>query len=236
MKYTGVDGCKAGWFFVSLDDNEDWNIGLLAGISELSGLITKNQLILVDIPIGLPEYGKNKRQCDIAARKVLRARRSSIFPVPLRQAINCTDYEDASRVNYEYTQRKLSRQSWAIAQKIKEMDRFLLGVETGKEVRETHPEICFWALNNYREMKYNKKSREGVNERLAVLLKYCSYAEDIVKAAGQKYQRREAARDDIIDALIIAVTARFYPLLATLPEEVEYDTRGLPMEIVYTRL
>jgi predicted RNase H-like nuclease len=236
MKFIGVDGCKAGWFFVGLDDTEDWSIGLLAEIYGLSGLITKSQLILVDIPIGLPEYDKNERRCDLAARKVLKQRRSSVFPVPLRQAINCNDYEHASRVNYEHTKRKLSRQSWEIAQKIKEMARFLLGAETDKKVRETHPEICFWALNNYRAMRYNKKSRQGFNERLAILLKYCSYAEDIVKEAEHKYQRREVARDDIIDALIAAVTARFYPKLITMPKEVEYDTKGLPMEIVYAGL
>ena len=116
------------------------------------------------------------------------------------------------------------------------MDKFLLGVETGKKVRETHPEVCFWALNNHSAIRFNKKSRQGFNERQAILLKYCSYAEDIIKVAGQKYKQKEVARDDIIDALIAAVTARFYPLLATLPEEVEYDTKGLPMEIVYARL
>jgi len=53
MKFIGVDGCKIGWFFVSLDDNAGWDIGVLSKIAELFELITDSELILVDIPIGL---------------------------------------------------------------------------------------------------------------------------------------------------------------------------------------
>lgn len=236
MKYIGVDGCKKGWFFVSLDDNENWNIEILSEISGLSQLITESELILVDIPIGLREDDKNERLCDLEARKVLKQRRSSVFPAPSRLAINCNSYPEGSQVNYEHTARKLSQQSWAIAKKIRQMDEFLSEVETPKKVREFHPEVGFWALNKYVAMQHNKKSQEGFNERLALLSNYCGYVKDIVEAAKQKYHRKEVARDDIIDALVGVVTAKFHPSLGTLPEKPERDSRGLSMEIVYVKL
>jgi predicted RNase H-like nuclease len=236
MKFIGVDGCKIGWFFVSLDDNEGWNIGVLSKIAELSELITESELILVDIPIGLREDGKNERQCDLEARKILKQRRSSVFPAPSRLAINCKTYKEGSQVNYEYTARKLSQQSWAIAKKIKEMDEFLGELGTTQKIREIHPEVGFWALNKYIAMQYNKKSQEGFNERIALLSDYCGYAKDIVEAAKQKYHRKEVARDDIIDAIVGAVTAKFHPSLGTLPEKLERDSKGLSMEIVYAKL
>jgi predicted RNase H-like nuclease len=236
VKFIGVDGCKRGWFFVGLDDNNSWNIGILSKISELSELITASDLILVDIPIGLWEDNKNERQCDLEARKVLKQRRSSVFPVPSRLALNCKTYEEGSQVNYEYTARKLSRQSWAIASKIKEMDKFLGEIETPEKIREFHPEVGFWGLNNYVAMQYSKKSQEGFNERLALLSNYCWYAKDIVEMAKRKYHRKEVAKDDIIDALVAAVTAKFHPSLGTLPQEPERDSKGWSMEIVYAKL
>ena len=38
-------------------------------------------------------------------------------------------------------------------------------------VREVHPELCFWALNDRKPMCYSKraKARAGFDERMAVL-------------------------------------------------------------------
>jgi len=226
MKFIGVDGCRIGWFFVSLDDNENWNIGVLSKISGLTELMRDSVLILVDIPIGLRQNEMNERRCDLEARSILGQRRSSVFPVPSRSAINCSTYEKASRINFEHTGRKLSLQSWGIVQKIREMDEFLAKVEAVNKVRETHPEVCFWALNRRVAMKHNKKSQAGFNERLALLSRHCWYAKDIVEAAKEKHRRNAVAADDIIDALAAAVTAKFHPSLGTLPERPERDAEG----------
>jgi len=116
------------------------------------------------------------------------------------------------------------------------MDEFLGGIATPQKIREIHPEVGFWALNKYAAMQYNKKSEEGFNERFALLSGYCEYVQDIVEAAKQKFHRKEVARDDIIDALVGTVTAKFHPSLNTLPEKPERDSKGLPMEIVYAKL
>ena len=56
------------------------------------------------------------------------------------------------------TGKGLSRQAFAIAPKIKEVDDFLQSCPTAEvTVREAHPEICFWALNGGCPMRYQKK-------------------------------------------------------------------------------
>jgi predicted RNase H-like nuclease len=236
MKFIGVDGCKIGWFFVGLNGNGGWDIGVVPRISKLSEAIKASELTLVDIPIGLRERESQERLCDLSARKVLGKRRSSVFPAPCRLAINCDTYEEGSKVNYKYTGRKLAKQSWAIAAKIKEVDELLQDEDMKGKVREIHPEICFWALNKRREMEHSKKRPEGIKQRQTVLSKYCQLTDEIINRALEKYLRKDVAKDDIIDGLVGAVTATFSDILVTLPKEPEIDAKGLAMEMVYARL
>lgn len=237
MNFIGIDGCKAGWFYIGLDGNGGWKSGVVDTIFELSDYITTSELTLIDIPIGLREQEKCERLCDKAARKVLGKRRSSVFPAPSRPAINCATYEEGSRVNSQCTERKLSKQSWAISTKIKEVDEFLREADTNvrKKVREIHPEVCFWALNNCTEMAHSKKKLAGFNERLVILSKWCGLTGEVVNGALKKYPRKKVAKDDIVDGLVGAVTATFSGRLRTLPEEPEVDATGLSMEIVYAK-
>ncbi|MEQ9563370.1 MAG: hypothetical protein RLN69_12685, partial [Woeseiaceae bacterium] len=45
--------------------------------------------------------------------------------------------------------------------------------------------------------------------------------------------RKDLAKDDILDALVGAVTASFYPSLEVLPHDPVKDDEGVPMEMVY---
>ena len=87
MQYLGIDGCKIGWFFVALNDRDEWESGTVAKIAELSHKIQKSRLTLIDIPIGFRENNPRERLCDISARKILGQRHSSVFPAPSRLAI-----------------------------------------------------------------------------------------------------------------------------------------------------
>ncbi|MGE5497876.1 MAG: DUF429 domain-containing protein [Syntrophothermus sp.] len=233
MNHIGIDCCKAGWFYVSIDDNDHWNMGILSNISDLSAFLQNSNLILVDIPIGLREGGSSERLCDMEARKVLTKRKPSIFPAPCRQALSCTTYKEACNVNKKVTGRRISQQTWAISFKIKQMDDFLSETNARGLVREFHPEVAFWALNNKTEMQYNKKLQPGHEERLKMLLKFYPFAEEIVSKAKEMYRRKDLAVDDIIDAIAGAVTAKYSQSLRTLPEKPEYDSKGLNMEIVF---
>ncbi|MDQ6994776.1 MAG: DUF429 domain-containing protein [Mariprofundaceae bacterium] len=234
MKYIGIDGCKKGWFFVSLDDNEKWKIGVVKEIKDFLPQITDSKLVLIDIPIGLKGQDKKERLCDKLARKVLGNRRSSVFPAPCREAIYCLDENEASQVNEKNTGRKLSKQSWAISGKIKEVDLFIQGNSIINNFREMHPEVCFWALNNKQAMVHPKKQQNGIDERLEILSRYCPQTQDIFNESLDRFLRKEVAKDDILDAMIGAVTAKLNQNLETIPNDSEIDDVGIKMEIVYS--
>jgi predicted RNase H-like nuclease len=117
------------------------------------------------------------------------------------------------------------------------MDRLLRRnpAAVGK-VRESHPEVCFYALAGGTPMRYNKKRAEGFGERLRVLEPYKPRVFQWVKEAMDGFLRKEVARDDIMDALVLAVTAALSGgRLDLLPLTPPTDEMGLPMEIVYYR-
>ena len=143
MKYVGVDACRKGWFAVCLSPNYRWDIEIFTAIGDLWNRFQSAALLLIDIPIGLPESGK--RKCDIDARKILKQRATSVFPAPCRQAIHANSYPEACRINKKILGVKLSVQTWNISGKIREADDLLLNnTMARRHMREAHPEVCFW--------------------------------------------------------------------------------------------
>ena len=74
IKYVGVDGCKAGWIGVGLSDGDGCpKVEVCKEFADLVACFGDACVILVDIPIGLPEDTVT-RACDIEARKTLEKR------------------------------------------------------------------------------------------------------------------------------------------------------------------
>lgn len=233
MAYSGIDGCKAGWFYIELGNSNHFQFNIVKTISELHDKISASELSLIDIPIGLIEGKQTYRSCDQAARKLLSKRKSSIFPAPCRQAIYSDNYEEASQTNFEVTGKKLSKQSWFISNKIKEVDSYLKDNNNAINLREAHPELCFMGLNNGKEMQFNKKTEKGINERLSLLQKHLPISEKIYYSALNQFLRKDLARDDILDAMVLAYAASKSKSLVSLPKKSEFDNLGLRMEITY---
>ena len=234
MKYLGIDGCRGGWFLIGLNDDDSSRFCLLKKIVELNTYLDPADVVLIDVPIGLRGRHPDERICDKQARKVLRPKRgSSVFPAPSRCALHCDAYAEASERNKACTHRGLSKQSYGILPKIREVDDYLKNKDRRSKIHEMHPEVCFWALNKRSAMVHKKSISEGYEERLDVLIRYYAQARKTVEMAMQQYRRAEVARDDIVDALVGAVTARNSRPLHRFPEKPEFDAMGLPMEIVY---
>ena len=234
MKYIGVDGCKAGWFLAGVDEHGGTGYALLGAIEELCNYLEEAECILVDIPIGLRTRHAEERDCDRLARKVLSPyKTSSVFPVPSRCAIHCNDYREALERNRECTGRGITKQTFNIMPKIREVDTWLQHRSNRGKVREMHPEVCFWALNDRQAMQTKKRSQEGFEERLGVLIRFIPDVGRVVDQILSETLRKQVARDDIVDALVGAVTASHMDRLQTLPSETELDEKELPMEIVY---
>lgn len=233
--YVGVDGCRVGWFVVSLTEGVNWEVNIFRDIHNLWNCYKDANLILIDIPIGLVEKGNNERSCDKEARKLLgRKRGASVFPVPCRDAVY-EDVEHASDINNKLTGRKLSRQTLGIIPKIRQVDQLLTSNNVAKlKIREIHPELCFWSLNEKSPMMYNKKDKRGIEERKKLLFSHYPQSELIYRYALHTYFRKYVARDDILDAMVAAVTAyKGEKLLKSIPKISKYDFKALRMEMVY---
>lgn len=232
-----MDGCRGGWFFACIGPGDEVTFGVFSTFEKLWEKYRKDtSLFLVDIPIGLPSSDKPVRQCDREARKLLGPKRGpSIFPPPSRDALKAASYAEACRINERITGKKITRQAWGIAPKIREMDALLgRNPKAIKCIRETHPEICFWALNNGKAMGHSKKSEEGFDERIEILKQHYPTASAWVKAAMGRYPRKSLSRDDAVDASVLAITAAVSNgRLATIPEKPLKDDLGLPMEMAY---
>jgi predicted RNase H-like nuclease len=234
--FVGIDGCRAGWFTVSLFDDQSWELRVFSNVEEIWNSLSHAKLLLIDIPIGIRDEGPEERICDVEARKLLgKPRASSVFPPPARPSLNYETCARASEVNYALTGRRIAVQTWGIVPKIREVDQFLRTTTKAKEkVREIHPEVLFWALNGRIAMTYNKKRLEGFVERLQVLRQHFPQCDELAMEALSKFPRNQVAGDDILDALSAAITGLCGDVrLATIPKEPERDAYGLPMEMVY---
>jgi len=242
MDFLGVDGCRGGWLAVRLSLFSDWEVNLFRSFSHLWDRHAAAALILVDIPIGLKQGSRasgsverQERRCDKEARKLLGLRRSSVFRVPCRPAIYAASYDEGIAKNEELTGTRIFRATWNIASKIREVDELLLKYpEMRKSVRESHPELCFWSLNGCRPLQYPKSWEKGIWERLELLQSIYPAAETLLSQTLASYPRKEVRKDDILDALAAALTAKLgFDNLSSLPPQSEIDSQGLPMEMVY---
>lgn len=240
--FVGVDGCPAGWFAVAFPKLGEPSLAVCENTDALWQAHGDAEIICIDSPIGLRQgdasasLGDRERLCDTEARKLLGERRSSVFPVPCREAVYAPTYKKACDVNERLTGNRISKQTWAIVPRIRELDELLRRDARARAcVREVHPELCFWAFAGGRPMTHHKSTEQGYLERAGVLEHVHPHAYDIIAEALDTFPRSAVARDDILDALAAAVTALAGPNnLAALPPEPETDSENLPMQIVYS--
>lgn len=238
MTYVyGLDGCRGGWCAVRLDIDGQHITARDPQVLPFANVLgTDAAAIAIDIPIGLLDV-PGARGCDTEARQLLgRPRASSVFPAPSRKVLSlCSEpdnYRRACDVNEGLTGRRLTKQTFNISPKIKLVDDEMTPALQDR-VREVHPELCFWALNDRRAMTYNKKRSAGRNERWAILRK-------LIPGLPAEPQlppdiKPACAMDDYVDALVAAWTAaRIVRRTATrIPAEPALDERGLRMEMWY---
>ncbi|HIE12722.1 MAG TPA: DUF429 domain-containing protein [Desulfotomaculum sp.] len=240
MYYVGVDGCKREcWAAVILGVEDSAEVRVFRDIFALWQACRSASLILVDIPIGLRDFGNQERLCDKEARKKLgRKRGRSVFPAPCRAALKAGTYEEASEINRQRTGRKLPKQTRAILPKIREVEELITSDrEARARIRESHPEVCFWALAGS-PMQSKKRILEGHEERIRVLQRFYPGCARMVEEWRRNLRRKSGvSKTDLLDAFVLAVSAsRARYGFKTLPAEPEVDSRGLPMEMVYTLL
>jgi predicted RNase H-like nuclease len=231
----GVDGCKGGWCAVRLDVEDERITPQEPEILSFNEIIASGAAVIgIDIPIGLLDV-PGVRGCDTEARRLIRPpRSSSVFPAPSRQVlpfcVSPDGYSRACEVNEQLTGQRLTKQTFAIAPKIKEVDDAMTPALQDR-VGEVHPELCFWALNSRESAAHNKKSVTGRHERWALL-------RDVIQSLGPEPRlpsdtAQRCAMDDYIDAMVAAWTAVciFRGKATRVPATPARDDRGLRMEM-----
>lgn len=235
MKTLGIDGCRAGWIAISLDEK---NAGywLLESDQKLGEFFEEFDRIFIDVPIGLEEEAY-VRQCDRELREVLGSDyTASVFNPPVRPVLHAPTYAEASMASFEITGKKVSVQTWNIMPNIKTVDQYLQKDEVLREkIFESHPELLFQKLNGGNPILQKKATKKGLRHRLELLKDESKFADDFFRDIKEEYRRNQVEEDDIVDAMVLALYAG-YSLnqeVKTLPEEPPTDSTGLPMAIHY---
>ena len=235
MKTLGIDGCRAGWIAISLDD-EGAGYWLLESDEELKEYFETYDRIFIDVPIGL-EDEKYVRECDDLLRDQLGPDyQASVFNPPIRPALHAPTYAEASMTSFEITEKKISIQAWNIMPNIKVVDRFLTEDDDLREkVFESHPELLFQKLNGGSSILQKKATKKGLRHRLGLLKKQSKYADDFFRDIKEEYRRNQVDEDDIVDAMALALYAKrsVDGTMLTLPEDPPEDSMGLTMAIHY---
>jgi predicted RNase H-like nuclease len=136
----GVDGWRGTWVGALLDGRA---VRLLA-LPDVTAVLAVPQasVVAIDMPIGLSEDGV--RACDVAARKLLAAAGSSVFPTPVRAVLATDDYAEARKLSRAATDppRAPSAQAFQLVRSIRALDDALGDPPTDRVV-EVHPELAF---------------------------------------------------------------------------------------------
>ncbi len=234
MTVVGVDGCAAGWL-AAWESAGSIETAVYSTIDALWDAHKDADRMLIDIPIGLPEAGA--RACDREARSLLGVRGTSVFPTPIRPVIEgardgSLTYDDANALSRDRTGKGLQKQAWNIAPKIAAVDTFLVNTPDARSVvAESHPELCFTALNDWFPVALSKANDRGRNARLYILTEYITNVRGAYRETIERTLRKDVSRDDVVDALCLLAAAK--QPIATVPTEPPTDTRALPMQIVH---
>jgi predicted RNase H-like nuclease len=232
---VGVDGCRAGWIAVARG-KDGLEYRLHPTFAELLQTWPPAARFFVDVPIGLPSRACPSRRCDTEARQRLGSgRASSVFSPPCREAAHAADLRQAREINLREVGRSLSAQAWGICPKIAEVDELLSNDPAlVNRVKEVHPELLFWALNAGRAMQHAKKSRDGAQERTALIGRLEPHGPELIERVLREHRRARVGRDDVVDAIAAMLTAgagneKAWNPRITVPSVPEVDNIGLPM-------
>lgn len=254
----GVDWSNGCWLGVIFEDGEYEETAVRPKIKRFLEKYPQTERLLVDIPIGLFQEEDTAasgdelvRECDAKARDVLGVRHSSVFNPPAREAVEeATEggtYESVKQTSERITGKGLQIQAYHLADAINEVDRLLrenealLEESAGPCVIESHPEVCFRALNEG-QLSFSKTSAPGLAERLDAMERYLERPGETLyeictelRTKAEEYDEIDVDIDDVLDSLVLAVagTADETELQRLPRKDPPKDELGLPMQMVY---
>jgi len=232
----GLDGCPAGWVLATVPADgplrgagaDALEVAVVADLGAVVADLESGRMAAaaIDVPIGLAAHGR--RACDGAARRLIGPRRSSVFPAPVRRVLGAASYGEACAASRRACGRAVSRQVFNIMGKIRQVD-LLQSPRLQARLFEMHPELSFTVLAGA-PMQSAKRTAPGRAERAAALREAFGDAPRLAELVDAPPEG--ARRDDVLDAMVGAWTARRYVAGAHLRLGGERDGRGLRMEVI----
>jgi predicted RNase H-like nuclease len=227
---AGVDGCPGGWIAVRWADGVTHH--LCRSFAEVLALDAA--VIAVDMPIGLPETAGRVAEREV--RRLLGERQSSVFAIPARPAVMCTDYREACAVSARHSDppRKVARQTFHLFPKMREVDA-LMTPALQRRVVEVHPELAFRLMNGETPVPLPKKVKGRAHppglELRRRLLRAAGFP--LHRLSPASFRQADVGADDLLDACACAWSARRVHEGCNLrfPADPPRDARGLRMEI-----
>ncbi|HUI96952.1 MAG TPA: DUF429 domain-containing protein [Xanthobacteraceae bacterium] len=235
---AGADGCRAGWIVALVRPaGGEVRVRVVPRFADVLGAPEAPAVVAVDIPIGLPDrIGPDGRGPEQAIRPLLGARQSSVFAVPPRAAIFAEDFAAACAAALAASDppRKVSKQLYMIAPKIREVDAVLCADPAlAARVHEVHPELAFWRLNGERALAEPKKVKGACYEPGLAMRRTLLVNAGMPTAVVVARPPAGAGADDLLDALACAAIARRLHAGAarSFPDRPGRDGYGLPVAI-----
>jgi predicted RNase H-like nuclease len=234
---AGVDGCHGGWV-VALADG--WpcrlppNMVICLTFEALLIATAKCQIVVVDMPIGLPT-GAEHRYCDEIGRIMLGPSGATrLFYAPPRPTLSARTPAEFQGLHRDVTGKGAGLPVWGIVPKLREVDDVMTPAPAlQNRVYEFHPELAWQHLAG--TLLPSKHTHDGLNRRMALLREYV-LSLDAITVARDGLTRKQASLDDLLDALVGLGVAQ---AIAGGPDyrrripkgEPERDSQGLRMEI-----
>lgn len=233
--FLGLDGCRAGWIAAKWSGKEG-TYQLLTQESDLVEAMKQADRVFIDIPIGLEDEIYNRKP-DVELRKVLgKEYASSVFDAPIRPAAEAPSYSAASLISFDYTEKKISMQSWNITPKIIQIDRILrTNPDLQEKCFESHPELLFKMLNGGTVVEQKKSTSLGIKHRINLLKPLVPNIKDLYREIRENENSKDVTDNDLLDAMVLSVFASksVDNGLKTIPESPQKDSQGLTMAIHY---
>jgi len=143
----------------------------------------------------------------------------------MRGLLGAATYAEAVSRAVALSGKGLSRQAFGILPKVQQVD-LLVAPQLQQGVIEVHPEVSFTALAG-RPMAHAKRRLEGLAERLALLRQVFPDVDVHARA-----RPRGTSPDDVLDAFVVAWSARRWLAGTHVQLGGDLDRRGLRMEIM----
>ena len=226
----GIDGCRGGWI-VATGSASDVRLHWIPTIEEAWTRFPHVHIRVIDMIMGLPTR-PGERTLEQQLMPLLGSRRSSIFRVPCRSSVEAPTKALQYAIHEREMQEKLTPFGVLLISKIRELDGVIRAHLSWQEhTYESHPETCFRLLKGS-PLRYSKKTNEGIEERVTLLLPWVPQFTH--RDVQQQAHRLGCAPDDVVDALVMYVTALLHRRHHThlLLNEPLTESRGVMMRVV----